>query len=231
MKRLKVIFDTSQNAFIDAQGVTVQAFRPSIRYKENQVLQLVLINGGTITDEVATNPCDLLTDVSYFTASIDNDFNQSTPLAIKAEKEAINIAGDWNAFDGTAGNADPSEGQVSIRLSAIRSVLRDRLASSKKLKDVTMLELIAYASDDTVTAVYAIRFDVFNLQDQGSTPPDDSTDEFWTAIESDARFVKKIGLAGESITLVSPDGTKAGTLSWDDAGELKVDSNDSYGGS
>lgn len=41
--------------------------------------------------------------------------------------------------------------------------------------------------------------------------------------EGDARYAKKIGLAGETITLVSPDGTKAVLLGCNDDGTFRTD--------
>jgi hypothetical protein len=56
-----------------------------------------------------------------------------------------------------------------------------------------------------------------------STPVDLATETYPTTAEATATFAAKIGTAGDSITLVSPDGAKGIILYCTDAGEFKSD--------
>lgn len=61
------------------------------------------------------------------------------------------------------------------------------------------------------------------LIESAAAPPGVPSDTYMTTNESLAAFVRKIGLAGESVTLTSPDGTKQCILYVDDNGQFHAD--------
>lgn len=158
MRTIDIYWDTERNVHTDEDGnsLTSRSVLPHITYKEKVLLRLRLIK---LVDSVVTSVA-FPSDVDTFSVAIDSDYDYDTDLYAKSTDDDINVPGDWEE----AGNADPSAGQMSIRLSAFVSNFRTRLGTSAESSD-TKLEIQGIATDDSVVAVYRLPFVVRNLID------------------------------------------------------------------
>src|SRR2546428_798247 len=77
---------------------------PYVSWQEQVLLRIRYVNTSI------SIPYPITGAVTWL-ANADNLFNDSTALAFSSDNTQINVAGDWVGN----GNADPAQGQVSVR--------------------------------------------------------------------------------------------------------------------
>lgn len=108
------------------------------------------------------------------------------------------------------------QGSLNINTVAIASAL----ASASSVECTIEIE-VTESGESPVKLVQAACTITAAVIDDGAAIPTPAA-EYPTRNEANATYVKRIGLAGETIVLVSPDGTKAVELACTDAGKLDV---------
>jgi hypothetical protein len=91
-----------------------------------------------------------------FQAVVDNDYNHNDDPIVPSADIAINAAGDWDG-----GTADPTEGEISIRIDGTSAIL---LAAIEGLAAMTAsIELTAWAGDGSLAFVTRMPVTINNL--------------------------------------------------------------------
>ena len=151
---------------------------PYIIYKEKPLVNLRIVTDGDNTAYTGVATSDT------FSVSIDDDFDHTTDLMCKTEDAGINVAGDF-----AGGNADVSQGQFSIQLDAYNTAYQTKVGTSEEKKS-TKLEILGFEIG-TADLVFAVRmsFKALNIQDDSGSVPPEPADDYWTKVESDARYL------------------------------------------
>jgi hypothetical protein len=71
--------------------------------------------------------------------------------------------------------------------------------------------------------ILQVTFTIFAVVDEATSTAPTPTDSYYTADESDSRYVKHVFAAGETILMVSADGTKQGLIYWGDDNSFHAD--------
>lgn len=209
-----IIWDVSTKSVLLPTGA-VASVNPAASVIEHIIIQVQLVNGSVSV----VKP---ISGYSTGTANLDNLFNDSANLAAQALTAAFNVAGDWPSGNNqTGGNADPTQGQLSIRLNCNTSNALTKLAQSSKLSPCR-LEILLFDSTGNNIFSDRIPFDLNNVQDpsSGGLPVGVSNPNL-TAAQGAATYVPLVGTPGSSYIMVSPDGTKAVQVSCDNTGSIK----------
>ena len=210
---ITVYYDIIAGAHRDSDGVEIRNdLYPYIIYKERPLVNLHLV-----IDDTPTAYTGLAANI-VFSASIDDDFDHATDLMCKTEDAGINVTGDW----GAGLNADPTQGEISIRLDAYNSAYQAKIGTSYEQNN-TKLELLGfeYGTGDLVFAIQML-FRAYNIQDDSGSVPPEPEDNYWTKTESDARFLQPSELAAymewfteggiKKLRFYDEDGNTIGTM-------------------
>jgi len=197
-----IIWDVSTKSVLLPTGA-VASVNPAASVIEHIIIQVQLVNGSVSV----VKP---ISGYSTGTANLDNLFNDSANLAAQALTAAFNVAGDWPSGNNqTGGNADPTQGQLSIRLNCNTSNALTKLAQSSKLSPCR-LEILLFDSTSNNIFSDRIPFDLNGVQDpsSGGLPVGVSNPNL-TAAQAVALYVPFVCLPGATIILPQADGTKA----------------------
>jgi len=168
-----------------------EADYPSIQYTEKPLVRcnLVIDNSNT--------PFTDLAGTETFSAAIDNDFSHADDPMCKTLNANINVGGDWSA----GGTADPTQGQVSVRLDADNTAYQTAIASSKRLRGCWFEIKALEAGTGDLIASFLMPFKCYNILDDAGSVPPAPTEDYYTKTESDARFAA----AGEGFDFITDD--------------------------
>jgi len=144
-KRLiNIYYDVVNNIHYDSDGISLRkALLPYIIYKEKPLVNLYLVIDSSLT------PFTQFDGTETFSVSIDNDFASATDPICKTANSGINVNGDFLGNSST--NADPANGEISVRLDALTTEYRSRVGTDQKLNN-TYMELQAFSGSDLVFA-------------------------------------------------------------------------------
>ncbi len=165
---------------------------------------------------------NLSTPCNTFIGTVDQDFDPATPPIIgPLAMESINVANDFN--DAGTATADPTQGQMTVRVDGLQTLVQSDLGTAYSLPN-TFLEVQGFIGAATEFSFYdRFPFPILNIQYQGGASPPTPPESYYTAPLARNIFAKKIGLPGETIILVSPDGTKAYEIGCNDDGTFKTE--------
>lgn len=159
---------------------------PVISYRETVVLRLRLVyrDSNEALQAYTSFPGDA------FLAVIDNDFSSATNPLVPDSFITINDLADWS-------EADPTKGWFSLRIDADNSYFKARIGVTAKLYN-TVLELTGWSADYLdLLAALRFTFHCAGLMYKGGTVPPTPVGDYYTRLQSDARFVR--GLTGISV--------------------------------
>ncbi len=201
---ISLVFDVARVTYLNAADGTVPQTQPAMSYLEKCVAQITFVNGSLAIPMPIAN-------FSTGICNIDNLFLDAANLAISMNSSFVNVAGDWptggNSFGGTA---DPSKGQISIRLDGNSPNALAKLGPSPTNTSVLVcrLEFQAFDGSGNLIFVRQIPFNITNLQDPSSgTTPVPSGRTWIDAGQIAANYVPIIGALGSSFIIPGPVGT------------------------
>jgi hypothetical protein len=151
-------WDVNNLVHYDSTGVQIRkSAYPYIIYKERMLFNLFLVTDSNLT------ALTRLSNTDVFSAAIADQYNvdSATSLMATATNNEINQAGDW--AQNSSGQADETQGEISIQMDGTSAVFGTELGTSKS-KDV-ILEIQAFdgASSLNLTAVFQIPIIAYNL--------------------------------------------------------------------
>jgi hypothetical protein len=174
---------------------------PYIIYKEQPILNVYLV-----TDSDLTAFTDL-DDTLVYSAAIDYNYDHADELMCKTLDANINKSGDW--IQDSAGDADPTQGEFSIRLDANNSNYQTKIGSVKE-KFNSKLEIIGADASGNVVFVTQMDFRTLNIiDDDGSTPAEIAFAAFmeeYTDAGTGKKCLRLLNSDGETLATFTPPG-------------------------
>ena len=177
---INIYYDITEGIHRDSSGNEIRSDEyPFISYKERALVNLRFVTDSSLTAYTG------VAITNTFSASVDSDFDQDTPLMCKTEDADINVAGEF-----AGGDADVAQGQFSIRLDAYNTGYQTKISTKLELSG-TKLEVLGYETG-TGDLIFVMRmyFRAMNIQDDSGAVPPEPADNYWTKAESDARFLR-----------------------------------------
>jgi len=192
---IQVWFDVNAQLLRDEDGNELRySLFPFINYGEQVLVNLLLVNDS------ALDPYTGLAGDEQFEANIDKEFN--TPLVmVQTTNGGINQAGDW----GPGGDADPTQGQISIRLNALTQGFQYKIGQARELSG-TMLELLAKNSSDEIVDVFRMSFKTRGILRFVSAIPSEPVGDFqwFTDPVTGKQGLKIVNDDGEVLQILVP---------------------------
>lgn len=213
-RRIKIYFDVLNNTFRSANNSALGASIPTADghvYFEELVIVCIQFCSGSVSTKLPY-------DQDTFISTIANDFDPATAVIIgPLLNDVTNLATDWEG-DATA---NPANGEMTIRIDGGTAEAQTELNSDGTISPQTYLEIQGfYTPSAKPSFVVRFPFGVLNLQYQTGSPPATSLPSYYTAAQVANLFALRIGTAGQTLILVSPDGTKAREIGVGDDGIL-----------
>ena len=168
---------------------------PHITFRETPLVNLQLV-----TDSDLTAYTGLPAGLTY-EAAIDSAF-VSSALMCKTLTSGINVAGDWGA---AAGTADPTAGQISIRLNGNTTGFQSKIGSDAELMS-TKLEVQAQGAGDIIFQVFVMPFRTFNLINSDGAEPAEYSENFEWFEQDGVQCLRILNDAGEVLQTLCPAG-------------------------
>jgi len=197
-RQIEIYYDVENRKLKDsAFNVLNEQTYPIIYFEEQPIAQVQLLNGDN-------SDYTQLTGALSFSAVIDDDFDSEDDAYTKTLNENINVSGDWKS----GGDADYTQGEISIKLDANNTNYETKIGTSRKNK--AYMEIQVKDTGGDLVAVFEFPHICYNLRDQtGSVPPSPSND-YYTKTQVDALLVGKCnimtgGVTGNIVTVASDD--------------------------
>ena len=200
---LKLYVDTERNKLVKSATSTQEVTLPTFFQGDVVPIAVTLLepkSGGGISD-----PFSIVTD--SYTVKI----GLTTPHATSGS-ETVHTNSNL-----TQSATNEHEGTLLLNATGVTTLLGSGTSASAQL------EIEARTGGGTYSTELMREVTVKADGLKSSTPVDISTETYPTTAEATATFAAKIGSAGDSITLVSPDGTKGIILYCTNDGEFKSD--------
>ena len=200
---LKLYVDTERNKLVKSSTSTQEVTLPTFFQGDVVPITVTLLepkSGGGISD-----PYSIVGDT--YTVKI----GLTTPHATSGS-ETVHTNSNL-----TQSAENEHEGTLLLNATAVTTLLGSGTSAD------CQLEIEARTGSGTYSTELMRQVSVKADGLKTSTPVDLASETYPTTAEATATFAAKIGEAGDSITLVSPDGTKGIILYCTDAGEFKSD--------
>jgi len=192
---IQIWFDVNAQILRDDAGNELRySLFPFINYGEQVLVNLQLVNDSTL------DPYTGLEGDESYEASIDREFN--TPLLmVQTTNGGINQTGDW----GPGGDADPTQGQISIRMSGATTGFQYKIGQSRELPG-TKMELIAVNGADEIMDVFRMSFKTRGMIKFLTTVSSDPAGDFvwFTDPATGKQGLKVINDDGEVLQILVP---------------------------
>jgi len=158
-KRVTTVYwDVNLLTHYDSSGVRLKKTSwPYVIYKEKMLINIYLVTDDSLTSFTR------LSNTDVFAAAIDDAYNvQSSALLMASTANAgINQAGDWAGSSN--GQADETQGEISIEIDATGSAFGTALGSNKSEDCILELQAFDGASSLNLTAVFQIPIICYNV--------------------------------------------------------------------
>jgi hypothetical protein len=200
---LKLFVDTERNKLVKSSTSTQEVTLPTFFQGDVVPISVTLLEpkaGGGISD-----PYSIVGDA--YTVKI----GLTTPHATSGS-ETVHTNSNL-----TQSATNEHEGTLLLNATAVTTLLGSGTSAD------CQLEIEARTGSGTYSTELMRQVSVKADGLKTSTPVDLASETYPTTAEATATFVAKIGEAGDSITLVSPDGTKGIILYCTNDGEFKSD--------
>jgi hypothetical protein len=200
---LKLYVDTERNKLVKSSTSTQEVTLPTFFQGDVVPISVTLLepkSGGGISD-----PYSIVGDA--YTVKI----GLTTPHATSGS-ETVHTNSNL-----TQSATNEHEGTLLLNATAVTTLLGSGTSAD------CQLEIEARTGSGTYSTELMRQVSVKADGLKTSTPVDLASETYPTTAEATATFVAKIGEAGDSITLVSPDGTKGIILYCTNDGEFKSD--------
>ena len=201
---LKLYVDTERNKLVKSASSTQEVTLPTFFQGDVVPISVTLLAPKT-TGGIA-DPYSIVTD--SYTIKI----GLTTPHPT-AGQETVHT----NSNLTQNGDTNEHEGTLLLNANGVGTLLGSTTSATAQL------EIEARTGSGTYSTELMREVTVKADGLKTSTPVDLASDTYPTTAEANATFVSKIGTAGDSITLVSPDGTKGIILYCTNNGEFKSD--------
>ena len=201
---LKLYVDTERNKLVKSATSAQEVTLPTFFQGDVVPIAVTLLepkSGGGISD-----PFSIVTD--SYTVKI----GLTTPHATSGS-ETVHTNSNLT-HDATT---NEHEGTLLLNATGVTTLLSGGTSASAQL------EIEARTGGGTYSTELMRQVSIKADGLKTSTPVDIATETYPTTAEATATFAAKIGTAGDSITLVSPDGTKGIILYCTNDGEFKSD--------
>jgi hypothetical protein len=201
---LKLYVDTERNKLVKSATSAQEVTLPTFFQGDVVPIAVTLLepkSGGGISD-----PFSIVTD--SYTVKI----GLTTPHATSGS-ETVHTNSNLT-HDATT---NEHEGTLLLNATGVTTLLSGGTSASAQL------EIEARTGGGTYSTELMRQVSIKADGLKSSTPVDIATETYPTTAEATATFAAKIGTAGDSITLVSPDGTKGIILYCTNDGEFKSD--------
>ncbi len=201
---LKLYVDTERNKLVKSASSTQEVTLPTFFQGDVVPISVTLLEpktGGGIAD-----PFSIVTD--SYTVKI----GLTTPHATSGS-ETVHT----NSNLTQNGTTNEHEGTLLLNATGVTTLLGSGTSATAQLEIEARTGSGTYSTE--LMREVTIKADGL----KSSTPVDLATETYPTTAEATATFAAKIGSAGDSITLVSPDGAKGIILYCTNDGEFKSD--------
>jgi len=182
---VNLYYDVQDRLLRDSEGSQLNSFYfPYINYKEKVLLNIRLVTDSSNTAYTSIAGTDT------FTASVNNLFGDSANLLCKTLDANVNKAGDW-----AGGTADPTLGQVSVRLDAENTNYSDKFVSAGATTEEltnSKFELKIYDAGGNLVSALRFPYYVFNLQDDDGETPPAPISNYYTKAQNDAQDLQRV---------------------------------------
>lgn len=200
-KRTVTIFwDVVAQVHLDANGNQLRRNKqPFIFFREQPIAHVHLVTDGDLTKFTDIGASDA------FSAAIDDNFDHTDALMVKTVDSEINVAGEWES----AGTADPTQGEFSIRLNANNDNFETKIGTISE-KIGTKLEIQATAPSAELSTVIQMPFRALNIVDDDGLTPVELVQALFIESITDPATLKKglrfINADGEILQEMFPPG-------------------------
>ncbi len=201
---LKLYVDTERNKLVKSLTSTQEVTLPTFFQGDVVPISVTLLSpkvGGGIAD-----PYSIVTDA--YTLKI----GLTSPHATSGSET---VHTNSNLTQNT--DTNEHEGTLLLNANGVTTLLGSTTSA------IAQLEIEARTGSGTYSTELMRQITVRADGLKTSTPVDLASETYPTTVEATATFASKIGAAGDSITLVSPDGTKGIILYCTNNGEFKSD--------
>ncbi len=167
---IEIFFDINRAALRDSKGqlLRIENF-PFITFRANPIVNLQLVTDSSNTAFTGLGASQV------YIAAIDDDFDSATALMVQTLNAGINAAGHFTS--NSSGNANPLQGQVSIKLNANTTGFQSKIGTKAKLL-TTGLELIVKDGSDVIEHVFSIPFNTRGLRNDSGLIPTQLSNNF-----------------------------------------------------
>lgn len=160
---IDIYWDVIANVHRNSSGDEVKKnYYPYMFFKEEVIVNLWLVIDSSLT---AFTDLD---GTEQYGASINHTFTRQA-IMVQTLDAGINVAGDF--IGNSSGDADPNNGEFSIRLNGNTANFETAVGTSDPEKKNTKLELRAMNASGQIVFVTQMPFRAYNLIDDESSTP------------------------------------------------------------
>ena len=155
-RTIQVIWDTVNLCFYDPVSGELTLKAPYIKQNEQVLAQITYVIGLDTNRNYVPMP---ILGVTTYSVNINDNVNEQVSFAILEDSSAVNITGDWI----NSSTADPSQGQVSVRLDGTQPNVALKLNNKTFIN--TKLEIQGLSVSGNMIFVQRFPFFLYNNQD------------------------------------------------------------------
>lgn len=198
-RKFDIYYDVNARIYRNSTGNPLRRENfPYIYFRERPIVNLHLVTDSSATAYTS------LTASQTFQGAVDNAFT-SAALMCKTLNAGINVAGDW----GATGTADPTAGELSIKLNADTTGFQTKISTYAELPG-TELEIIAKAADNSIDEVFRMPIKTLGLMNDSGAIPSVISDnwEWFTDAATGKQCAWVMNDDGEVMETLTPAGVE-----------------------
>lgn len=152
---IKVYFNVTTGKVQNASGSSVPSSQyPHIYYKENPILNLLLVTDNSNTPYTGLDATGLV-----WKGAIAQDYDSSTDVMVAIADAAFQQSGDWYMIGNSssnAGTADETLGEISIQVNANDANFASALGTKSQLNNTFLEVQLVDAASSGANVVYVV---------------------------------------------------------------------------